>query len=41
MIRAGLKYQQKQQKAHIYINVNHALLNDDLVKEEIKKLKNF
>jgi hypothetical protein len=37
--KAGLKYQQKQLKAHIH--VNNALLNN-LVKKEIKKeIKSF
>ena len=34
-----LKYQQKQQKAHIHVEAEQ--LNDNLVKEEIKKLKTF
>jgi hypothetical protein len=34
---AGLKYQQKQWKAHIYMEANNTLLKDNLIKEEIKK----
>ena len=38
----GLKYQQKQWKAHIYMETEQcSLLNDNLAKEEIKKLKGF
>jgi hypothetical protein len=36
--KAGLKYQEKQQEAHIYIwKIYNALINDHLVKDEIKK----
>jgi hypothetical protein len=35
--KAGLKQQQKQLKAHIPMEAERALLNDNLVEEEIKK----
>ena len=35
--KAGLQYQQKQQKAHITWKLNTILLNDNLVKVEIRK----
>jgi hypothetical protein len=38
--KAGLKYQQKQWKAHTW-KLNNAVLNDNLAKEKIKKLKTF
>ena len=35
--KSGLKYKQKQQKAHIHMEAKQRLTNDNLVKEEIKK----
>ena len=35
--KAGLQWQQKQQKAHIHMEAEQRSLNDDLVKGEIKK----
>jgi hypothetical protein len=39
--KAGLEYQQKQQKFTYTWNLNNALPNDNLVNEEIKKIKGF
>jgi hypothetical protein len=40
--KAGLKFQQKQQITHTYTwKLNNALLNDNLVKEEIKKERDY
>jgi len=39
--KAGLQQQQKQQKATYTWKLKNALLNDDLIREEIKKLKTF
>ena len=35
--KSGIQWQQKQQKAHIHMEVNNNLLKDTLAKEEIKK----
>jgi hypothetical protein len=40
--KAGLKYQQKQWKAHIHIKSERCCTHDNLIKEEIKKeIKGF
>ena len=40
--KAYLQWQQKQQKSHIYLDIEHSLLNDNLVRKEIKEeIKDF
>jgi hypothetical protein len=44
MTKAGLKYQQKQQKKHIHVEAKQLddILDDNLFKEEIKtEIKGF